>query len=132
MTFNSEHTDNFLAHYGVPGMKWGKQKFGQLNNAINDRLASRVLDEDRDSTSVDRFNEYTDRAGYTKKLYGKYEKTGKDKDINRTLENRALVEFAARDRISKGKKGVQSFLKNQTNTYKSHRLQRISFNVDFL
>lgn len=40
----SEQTDDFLAHYGVAGMKWGRRKGGlvtRAKSAASDRIARR-------------------------------------------------------------------------------------------
>lgn len=35
--------NNFLAHYGIPGMKWGKRKGGSVSSASEDHSAAKQL-----------------------------------------------------------------------------------------
>lgn len=65
--------DTFLAHYGVPGMKWGKRKAQSIKDKRNDP----VLKEAKAVVKVEKRNS---------KQASKYRKALSDKDLNDRIE----------------------------------------------
>jgi hypothetical protein len=94
----SEETDNFLEHYGVKGMKWGKRK-----GSLKDRVKSAHLDLNQRKTAIVKRaangNQTREEKVFTapaKVLLGK-------KRFNKNM-NKSLDELAKqKDRIEKGK-----------------------------
>lgn len=61
----SDNVDNFLAHYGVPGMKWGKRKAAQIQKSAKNRtkgLREDVKNNPREAKTMARVKDFNQRG----------------------------------------------------------------------
>lgn len=114
LDISDEDMDEFLAHYGVPGMRWGKRRYASAvrNHQLNS--ASRAKDKQAQKDAVAKNNRAIDRArdristGKTKAVYKQAKaQYKKDKIEIGTREARKSLQKAKDKRASELAKAAE-------------------------
>lgn len=101
--------EDYLQHYGVLGMKWGKRKQPERSSSSNRRKEFKKIRKDQRATNKAYRAEYKQ-----KKALGQSTKVGKGaKAFNPNATNYALVKTTDAMRKKYGTKKYSDFLKNE-------------------